>query len=102
VGLNVDNRVPAGAIALAALPGGCPPDPERWCAEVLAALEWAMACAGRPEAVRALAELRLLLPADPVRREGREWLPAGLTADGGLTLACGTDARVIHRDFGAG
>ncbi len=61
-----------------------------------------MACAGRLEEVRVLAERRLLLPADPLHGEGRAWLPAGLTADGGLRLACGADTREIQRDFGAG
>jgi BirA family biotin operon repressor/biotin-[acetyl-CoA-carboxylase] ligase len=102
VGLNVVNRVPPGAVALAALPGTGRADPDHWCAEVLAALEWTMACSGRPEAVRDLAEQRLVLPAGPIHLDARDWQPAGLTADGGLRLSSGAAERVIHRGFGAG
>jgi hypothetical protein len=68
---------------------------------VLVALEWAIAGAGRPEAVRAQAEQRLLLPAAPIHLDDRDWQPAGLTADGGLRLTCGRAERVLHRRFGA-
>ncbi len=102
VGLNAANRVPAGAVAVASVLGLGRSDPLRWCGEVLAALEWAMAWAGRPEEVRQLAERRLLLPANPVRLDGDDWQPVGLASDGGLLLVHGPRQRVLHRWFGAG
>jgi BirA family biotin operon repressor/biotin-[acetyl-CoA-carboxylase] ligase len=102
VGLNVVNRVPPGAVALATVLGSGRIDPSHWCGEVLTALEWAMAWSARPEAVRGLAEERLLWTAGPIRLDERDWQPAGLTVDGGLRLACGPAERVIHRRFGTG
>ncbi|WP_254216837.1 biotin--[acetyl-CoA-carboxylase] ligase [Synechococcus sp. CCY 9618] len=102
VGLNVANPVPPGAVALATLLGRGRAEPLHWCGEVLASLDWAMAWAGSREAVRGQAERRLLLPAGPIRLEGEEWQPAGLTADGGLRLVHGTRDRVLQREFGAG
>ncbi len=102
VGLNAANRVPAGAVAVATVLGPGRADPLIWCGEVLAALEWAMAWAGRPEEVRRQAERRLLLPAGPIRLDGDDWRPAGLASDGGLRLVHGHQERVLHRCFGAG
>ncbi|MDM7953215.1 MAG: biotin--[acetyl-CoA-carboxylase] ligase [Cyanobium sp. CZS 25K] len=102
VGLNATNRVPPGAVALAEVLGSRRSDPLFWCGEVLAALEWAMAAAGRPEQVRREAERRLLLPAGPIRLDGLDWWPAGLAADGGLRLVHGRGERVLQRGFGAG
>jgi len=102
VGLNAANRVPAGAVAVATLLGPRRADPLLWCGEVLAALEWAMAWAGEPEEVRRQAERRLLLPAGPIHRNGEDWRPIGLTADGGLRLVHGPREQVLQRTFGAG
>ena len=54
------------------------------------------------EAVRRQAERRVLLPAGPIRLDGDNWRPAGLTADGGLRLVDGPREQVLHRSFGAG
>lgn len=102
VGLNSANRVPPGAVALAEVLGSGRADPLVWCGEVLAALEWAMAAAGRPEAVCQEAERRLVLPAGPIRLDGSDWRPIGLAADGGLRLVDGRRERVLQRRFGAG
>jgi BirA family biotin operon repressor/biotin-[acetyl-CoA-carboxylase] ligase len=101
VGLNVANRVPPGAVALATPLAPRRAGPLPWCGEVLAALEWAMAWAGSPEEVRRLAERRLLLPAAPIRLDGEDWQPAGLAADGGLRLVQGRRQRLLHRSFGS-
>ena len=102
VGLNVANRAPVGAVALAELLGAGRADPLLWCGEVLAALEWAMAWAGRPQAVCRQAERRLHLPDGPIHLDGVNWRPAGLAADGGLRLVAGSSERVLFRGFGAG
>ena len=102
VGLNAANRVPPGAGAVAQVLGSGRADPLLWTGEVLAALEWAMAWAGRPEEVRRQAERRLLLPAGPIPIDGEDWRPIGLAADGGLRLEHGRRERVLHRSFGAG
>jgi BirA family biotin operon repressor/biotin-[acetyl-CoA-carboxylase] ligase len=102
LGLNARNRVPPGAVALAGSLGPGRADPIRWSAQVLVALEWAMAWADRPEAVRQLAEQRLLLPAAPIHLDGDDWHPAGLEVDGGLRLICGPRLRVLRRGFGSG
>ena len=102
VGLNVANRAPVGAVALAELLGDGRADPRLWCGEVLAALEWAMAWAGRPQEVCRQAERRLHLPDGPIHLDGVDWRPAGLATDGGLRLVAGSSERVLHRGFGAG
>ncbi|MCT0207184.1 biotin--[acetyl-CoA-carboxylase] ligase [Synechococcus sp. CS-1332] len=102
VGLNAANRVPPGAVAVATVLGSGRADPWHWCGEVLVALDWAMAWAGRPEEVRRQAEQRLLLPAGPIRLDGDDWRPIGLTADGGLRLVHGPRERVLYRRFGPG
>ncbi len=102
VGLNVANRPPDGAVALAELLGAGRADPLLWCGEVLAALEWAMAWAGRPQEVCRQAERRLHLPDGPIHLDGVDWRPAGLAPDGGLRLVNGSAERVLHRLFGAG
>ncbi len=102
VGLNVANRVPPGAVALATPLSPRRAEPLHWCGEVLAALDWARAWAGRPEAVRVLAEQRLLWPPGPIRLDAENWQPAGLTRDGGLRLVHGGRERVLHRGFGDG
>jgi BirA family transcriptional regulator, biotin operon repressor / biotin---[acetyl-CoA-carboxylase] ligase len=99
VGLNGRNRVPAGAINLAAVLGRRGTDPLRLTAVVLAALEWAIGWAARPEPVRCQAEARLLLPAGPVWQEGEAWQPLGLAPDGGLVLGAGARRMVLQRDF---
>jgi BirA family biotin operon repressor/biotin-[acetyl-CoA-carboxylase] ligase len=97
VGLNGRNPVPPGATNLVPLLGVARADPLRLAARVLAALEWAVASAERPEAVRALAERRLLLPPGPVWLEGEAWRAVGLAADGGLVLCRGEQRRVLQR-----
>ncbi len=102
VGLNVANRAPDGAVALAEVLGAGRADPLLWCGEVLAALEWAMAWAGRPQEVCRQAERRLHRPDGPIHLDGVDWWPAGLAADGGLRLVAGSAERVLLRGFGAG
>ncbi|AFY30276.1 biotin--[acetyl-CoA-carboxylase] ligase [Cyanobium gracile] len=102
VGLNVANRAPEGAVALAELLGAGLADPLLWCGEVLAALEWAMAWAGRPQEVCRQAERRLHRPDGPIHLDSIDWRIAGLAADGGLRLVHGSAERVLHRGFGAG
>ncbi|MCP9932320.1 biotin--[acetyl-CoA-carboxylase] ligase [Cyanobium sp. Candia 9D4] len=102
VGLNASNRAPQGGVALAELLGAGCADPRHWVGEVLAALEWAMAWAGRPQEVCRQAERRLHLPNGPIHLDGIDWWPAGLAADGGLRLVAGSAERVLHRGFGAG
>jgi BirA family biotin operon repressor/biotin-[acetyl-CoA-carboxylase] ligase len=97
VGLNGRNPVPPGATNLVPLLGVARADPVRLAARVLAALEWAAAWAERPEAVRALAERRLLLPPEPLWLEGEAWRAVGLATDGGLVLCRGEQRRVLQR-----
>lgn len=99
VGLNGRNPVPPGATNLVPLLGVARADPLRLAARVLAALEWAVAWAERPEAVRALAERRLLLPSEPEWLAGEAWQAAGLAADGSLVLARGAQRRALQRLF---
>lgn len=99
VGLNGRNPVPAGAINLAKVLGRRDADPLRLTALVLAALEWAIGWALRPEPVRELAEARLLLPGGPVWEGSEAWQPLGLATDGGLVLGLGARRKVLQRDF---
>lgn len=99
VGLNGRNPVPPGATNLLPLLGVARADPVRLAVRVLAALEWAVAWAERPEAVRSMAESRLLLPPEPLWLEGEAWQAKGLAVDGGLVLARGTQRRVLQRRF---
>jgi BirA family biotin operon repressor/biotin-[acetyl-CoA-carboxylase] ligase len=99
VGLNGRNPVPPGAANLVPLLGVARADPLRLAARVLAGLEWAVAWGERPEAVRVLAERRLLLHPEPVWLAGEAWQPAGLASDGGLVLCRGSQQRVLHRHF---
>ncbi len=101
VGLNGRNRVPCGATNVAMAAGrhvGCP---WRLSARVLRALDWAMAWADRPEAVRALAEHRLWWPTQAIQLEGESWQPLGLHCDGGVVLGRQGRIRVWHRRFDA-
>jgi len=102
VGLNGLNRVPAGACNLRRVLGLRGAEPLRLAARVLLALEWAMAWAGRAEPVRQLAEQRLHLGSAPLRLDGEDWRPVGLSRDGGLRLQCGTHERVLQRRFEVG
>ena len=92
VGLNGRHRPPPGAAGVEL------PMPQL-AARVLLALEWAVAWAERPEAVRQLAEARLQLPAAPVWEQGLPWQPLGLAADGGLLLGRGPERLVLQRRF---
>ncbi|MEB3322429.1 MAG: biotin--[acetyl-CoA-carboxylase] ligase [Synechococcaceae cyanobacterium] len=100
VGLNGRNRVPAGATGLAAAAGTGRGEPRRLAARVLAALEWAVAWAGRPEGVRRRAERRLLLPANPIPADGELWRPVGLASDGALLLESRGRRRRLDRRRG--
>lgn len=94
VGLNGRHRPPAGAAGVRL------PLPQL-AARVLLALEWAVAWAGQPRAVRRLAEERLQLPAAPVWEQGLPWQPLGLAVDGGLLLGRGDRRLVLQRRFDA-
>ena len=101
VGLNGWNHGPPGAISLAAALGRpCHPQarPDRLAARVLRGLEWAVAAAEQPELVRRQAEQRLWMP-DGVEHQGRRWSVQGLTADGGLRLACAGELVTLQRHF---
>lgn len=99
VGLNGRNPVPAGGTDLAAVLGPAAAAPVRLTARLLAALEWAVAWADRPEAVRRRAERRLLPWAVEAVEVGPGWRPVGLAADGGLVLAREGRRQVVHRRF---
>ncbi len=99
VGLNGRNPVPPGATNLLAHLGAARTDPLRLAARVLAALEWAVAWADRPEPVRQLAERRLVLPREPLWLEGEAWQPHGLSPAGGLVLTRDGRSRVLTRRF---
>jgi BirA family biotin operon repressor/biotin-[acetyl-CoA-carboxylase] ligase len=101
LGLNGCHAVPAGAVALAELIGRrADARPPRLSARVLQALEWAVAEAGEPERVRALALARLLLPAESIAHQGSLWRAVGLGIDGALLLEAGDGRRTaLHRRF---
>jgi len=99
VGLNGRNRVPCGAINVAMAAGRHQACPWRLSARVLRALDWAMAWAGRPEAVRLLAEQRLWWPTQSIQLDGESWQPLGLRRDGGVVLGRQGRMRVWHRRF---
>jgi len=102
VGLNARNRVPSGATNVAMAAGcreGCP---WRLSARALRALDWAMAWADRPEAVRVLAEQRLWWPTQVIQLEGESWQPLGLHRDGGVVLGRKGRIRMWHRRFDEG
>jgi BirA family biotin operon repressor/biotin-[acetyl-CoA-carboxylase] ligase len=99
VGLNGRNPVPPGAANLRLVRAGIRSDPGRLTALVLAALEWAVAWAEHAEPVRRLAERRLLLRPQGILEAGELWWPVGLSADGGLLLACEKRRRVLRRSF---
>ena len=92
LGLNGRHRPPQGA-------AGVPLPLPQLAARVLLALEWAVAWAERPEAVRQLAEARLQLPPGPVWEQGLPWQPLGLATDGGLLLGRGPQRLVLQRRF---
>jgi BirA family biotin operon repressor/biotin-[acetyl-CoA-carboxylase] ligase len=99
VGLNLCNRVPPGAIALADQPLHL--GLERGTALVLRALEWAVAASAQPELVRRQAERRLWKDG-PVVVSGLAWDVAGLEGDGGLRLRRGDQHLVLRRRFSIG
>ncbi len=92
VGLNGRHRLPPGAAAVS-LP------PAALAARVLRALEWAVARAPEPEAVRAAAEARLGLPLPPLWHGGESWQVEGLTRDGRLRLRSGARQLALDRQF---
>jgi BirA family transcriptional regulator, biotin operon repressor / biotin---[acetyl-CoA-carboxylase] ligase len=105
VGLNGNNRVPAGAINLAAaLAGGrCgvrwhPRAQPRWLEPlVLAGLGWAAARALAADSIRRQAEARLWVPAEGWPHAGRLWLVRGLNSRGGLLLQRGPEQLTLER-----
>jgi BirA family biotin operon repressor/biotin-[acetyl-CoA-carboxylase] ligase len=102
VGVNARNAVPSGATNVAMVAGRHHACPWRLSARVLRALDWAMAWADRPEAVRVLAEQRLWWPSQTIQLEGECWQPLGLHRDGGAILGYQGRVRVLHRRFDAG
>jgi BirA family biotin operon repressor/biotin-[acetyl-CoA-carboxylase] ligase len=102
VGLNARNRFPSGATNVAMAAGRHHACPWRLSARVLRALDWAMAWADRPEAVRVLAEQRLWWPTRAIQLEGESWQPLGLHRDGGVVLGRQGRIRVWHRRFDEG
>ena len=102
VGLNARNRFPSGATNVAMAAGRHHACPWRLSARVLRALDWAMAWADRPEAVRVLAEQRLWWPTQAIQLEGESWQPLGLHRDGGVVLGRQGRMRVWHRRFDEG
>ena len=99
VGLNARNPVPSGATNVAMAAGHHRACPWRLSARVLRALDWAVAWADRPEAVRLLAEQRLWWPSQVIQLEGESWQPLGLQIDGGVVLGSQGRIRVWHRRF---
>ena len=102
VGLNGRNRFPRGGTNVAMAAGRHHACPWRLSARVLRALDWAMAWADRPEAVRVLAEQRLWWPTQAIQLEGESWQPLGLHRDGGAVLGRQGRIRVWHRRFDEG
>jgi BirA family biotin operon repressor/biotin-[acetyl-CoA-carboxylase] ligase len=102
VGLNARNRVPTGATNVAMALGRHQACPWRLSARVLRSLDWAMAWADRPEAVRVLAEQRLWWPTQAIQLEGESWQPLGLHRDGGVLLGRQGRIRVWQRHFDEG
>ena len=111
LGLNGWNRVPPGAIglaeALAARPGNrlgaagarWLADPLPLAARVLRALDWACSNANQAELVRAEAQARLWLPAEPIAHDGELWQAQGLDLDGSLVIGRAGERRSLHRHF---
>lgn len=99
LGLNGCNPVPAGAANLVGELGLWQARPERLTARVLRALEWAMAMADQPQAVRRLAEQRLLVMAGSWQGASEGWQPCGLADDGALVLARGDERQWLRRRF---
>jgi BirA family biotin operon repressor/biotin-[acetyl-CoA-carboxylase] ligase len=99
LGLNGCNPVPAGATNLVPELGRWQARPDRLAPRVLQALEWAMAMADQPQAVRRLAERRLLVAPGSWDGAAQGWQPIGLTDDGALLLARGDERRRIERRF---
>lgn len=102
VGLNARNRLPSGATNVAMAAGRHEACPWRLSARVLRALDWAMAWADRPEAVRVMAEQRLWWPTPVIQLDGESWQPLGLHRDGGVVLGRQGMIRVWHGSFDAG
>lgn len=105
VGLNGINRVPPGAISLAAAlrdrrrsrcwhPRAAP---RRLEPLVLAALNWCAAHASAADTIRLLAEARLWRPADGWGHGGRRWQVQGLGPNGGLCLVDGSARIILER-----
>lgn len=109
IGVNGVNRVPAGAISLAAAlrvagqrrlsPWHPQASPRRLEQRVLAALNWAMASSSRPEWVCLLAEQRLWRPAEGFDLAGCRWQIDGLDRDGALRLRRGSEICRVQRRF---
>lgn len=99
LGLNGCNPVPMGATNLVRELGPSLARPERLAAHVLRGLEWAMAMAAQPQAVRRLAEQRLLVAPGSWEGACEGWQPCGLADDGALLLARGEERRLIRRRF---
>jgi len=102
VGLNARNPIPSGATSVAMAASRHQACPWRLSARVLRALDWAMAWADRPEAVRVLAEQRLWWPTQAIQLEGEAWQPLGLHRDGGVVLGRQGRIRVWRRRFDRG
>ena len=102
IGLNGLNRVPPGAISLAAALGRAwhpQAVPHRLEPRVLAALDWGMAWAAEPEAVRGLADARLWRPSQGIEHDGRRWWVEGVELDGRLRLHSGALRTRLFRRF---
>jgi BirA family biotin operon repressor/biotin-[acetyl-CoA-carboxylase] ligase len=102
LGLNGCNPVPPGATNLVRGLGRRRARPERLAARTLRALEWAMAMADQPQAVRRLAERRLLVMPGSWEGASEGWQPCGLADDGALLLARGEERRRLERRFDGG
>jgi len=99
IGLNGCNPVPAGASNLRAALGAWQARPQRLAARLLRGLEWAAAMADQPQAVRQLAEQRLLVMPGSWEGACEGWQPLGLADDGALVLARGDQRQLLRRRF---
>lgn len=86
LGLNGTNPVPPGAIGLGERLPGQQADPAALLPLALAALDWARRHAGEPATVVALANARLVRPAQGVLHAGQRWSVCGLGATGSLVV----------------
>ncbi len=97
IGLNVDNRVPLGAISLAELFGRCFVSNNKWAAEVLLALENAMNLCSNEKYLCDEVERRLWAEKIIDNKTGLNWNIEGISIKGGLKLSRAKEKKTLYR-----